>query len=76
VGAAALAVGTIDFDHDDALSPEVPGQTGAVGTGALDSHLPDRAMLVEPPQQLPIPRGEAGNSASARRRPTWSMTAA
>jgi hypothetical protein len=55
-GCGGPCVGTIDFDHDDAVSPEVPGQTGAVGAGALDSHLPDRAMLVEPPQQLPIPR--------------------
>jgi len=36
--------------------PEEPGQTGAVGAGALHSHLPDRAMLVEPPQQRPVSR--------------------
>src|ERR1017187_10344261 len=53
---AGLAIGAVDLDDLDAGTSEEPGQLGAVGTGALDSHPCHRSEPGEPPKQLLVAR--------------------
>jgi hypothetical protein len=52
----AHAVGTVDFDHLDALAMEVSGQPSAIRTGALHADQDDRSEALHPRKELLVAR--------------------
>jgi hypothetical protein len=69
--ATGLAVGPVDLDDVDVIAPQEPGETSAVGTGALDANRCDLAEGFEPGEEglvaIGIDRERLGADQSTQR---------